>query len=207
MRRIVLLALLVPSFFASSAEARLFWQTFGAVVPSENGCERNWNQDYFVPRYASSCKYELYSPCETSRSVSPACLWNHPFNSGYCGIYGPGHYRRQERALRVHCGCDRERVRIGRCNCVSSGCGCSCLNDGVAAGCLSSFRCVAPLSNLEAPGFEILGSIPAEDDIQLPSTASTTSDTQQEQQTGMPQLLNAIGLPGATTPSPTPAVN
>ena len=107
MRRIVILTLLTLLCLASTANARLFWQTYGSVVSSGDGCgcTWNWNQDYFVPRHADSCRYGLFSPCKTSCTSSPACKWCHPIYQGYCSPYGPCHYCRKNCVYGVYCGC------------------------------------------------------------------------------------------------------
>lgn len=109
----------------STADARLFRQTFGSVVPAEDGCGCQWNvnQDYFVPRYATSCRYGLFSPCKTSCTSSPACKRCHPLYPGYCSNYGPLHYCWRNHVYRVHCGCTP--IRPYKCGCAFGlGCGC-----------------------------------------------------------------------------------
>lgn len=90
---------------ATTADARLFRQTFGATVPTAAGCAWNLNQDYFVPRHCDSCRYDLFSQCKTSHTRSAACKYLHPIYGGYCSPYGPCHYRWRDHVYKVHCGC------------------------------------------------------------------------------------------------------
>ncbi|MCG8451152.1 MAG: hypothetical protein MI725_16410 [Pirellulales bacterium] len=165
-----ILALALVLSTTTAAEARLFWQTYGSTIPTAAGCgcTWNWRQDYFAPRHASSCRYDLFGCGKTSRTTSPACKWRHPLYPGYCGIYGPLHYCCRDRVYRCRCGCTplrpdfncgcRESCRVplrprhcGSC----SGCGPTCCCPGVMAAAESS-----PLPNVEAPGLQVLGSIP-----------------------------------------------
>ncbi|NOY29402.1 MAG: hypothetical protein GXP28_04265 [Planctomycetes bacterium] len=190
MRRFVLLALCVSLLSATTAEARLFWQTYGSTIPSESpsgegcgaGCSWNWNQDYFVPRYPSSCRYGLFSPCKTSRSTSPACKWSHPFYPGYCSNYGPCHYRRRNHVYGARCGCSPIQV-----------CG-----SQAAPYYLGDFGHPAPtpetgyLPNVESPGLAIVGSISVEGDGLLANLDLTPGDGPDEQRVFLgPQTLGS----------------
>jgi hypothetical protein len=112
MRSLVFLAV-AATLLASPAHARLFWQTYGATVASPTGCGCAWNlnQDYFVPRHCDSCRYDLFSPCKTSHSRSPACRSIHPVYASpctskpYCTPYGECHYKRRDHVYAKHCGC------------------------------------------------------------------------------------------------------
>jgi len=144
---------------STEAQARLFWQTYGATVPAAEGaCNWNVNQDYFVPRHPASCRYELYSPCKSSRYRSPACKSCHPIYSGYCNIYGPCHYRHRNHVYQAYCGCSP----------VPIGCGTGCQRGGtssVATSCgweSSDYEPAAPLHPVEPSHLEVLGSIPVE---------------------------------------------
>ena len=77
-----ILALLLVLTSATVAEARLFWQTYGSTLPAAGdcgpaangcGCTWNWNQDYFVPRYPSSGRYDMFSPCSSRPSCGYGC--------------------------------------------------------------------------------------------------------------------------------------
>ena len=157
---ILAISLAMSLALASTAEARLFWHTYGSIMPTADGCgcTWNWNQDYFVPRHTSSCRYGLFSPCKTSCTISPACKWCHPWYQGYCSIYGPCHYRCRDRIYACRCGCSPIADCIGRmqfCGVLSPGCctaqtcgcgqrGCSATSAcGVAGGacCVSGGGC------------------------------------------------------------------
>lgn len=115
MRRLALIAALTTLLAPSAADARLFWQTYGATVASEGGagCHWNLNQDYFVPRHCDSCQYGLFSACKTDRSISPACKNLHPAYAGYCTPYGSCHYKRRDHVYKTHCGCTPLRCEYG----------------------------------------------------------------------------------------------
>ncbi len=197
MRSLILLLFTSTLFSANPVEARLFWQTYGSVVPAEGcsgGCQWNMNQDYFIPRYPSSCRYGLFSPCKTSRTTSPACRWCHPIYSGYCGIYGPCRYAWRNQVYRAHCGCTAVRPYrgplrpcCGQACCASSGCSCSHGTE-----CCSGQVCSDCLANVEVPGFVVLGSIPVEGGGLLGGLE-------------MPTATNE-GQPALITPATSPAV-
>ncbi len=178
MRPLVLLTLIAALLGANTAQARLFWQTYGSVVPADDcgsSCTWNWNQDYFVPRHCSSCRYGLFSPCKTSRTTSPACKWRHPFYPGYCGIYGPCHYGRRDHVYDCHCGCGPVRY-----------------------GCyLPVLRPDGMLPNVERSKFQVLGSLPIPGDELLASLdMGTASDADAD--------ANEEALPGVLLPRVTP---
>jgi hypothetical protein len=108
MRSPVLFACAV-ALAASPAHARHFWQTYGATVPTADGCVWNLNSDYFVPRHCDSGRYDLFSPCKTSHSISPACKSIHPVYAGackpYCTPFGECHYKWRDHVYKKHCGC------------------------------------------------------------------------------------------------------
>lgn len=185
MRLLPWLVLAISLAFASAAEARHFWQTYGSTMPAADGCgcTWNWNSDYFVPRYPSSCRYGLFSPCKSSCTTSPACRWCHPFYPGYCSIYGPCHYRRKNHVYAAYCGCTPIPACLQRCRsnkdccaaaggcatkCVGVGCGAPMCSASASAsvGCVCSdgMCCeeIAPLYHVESSKFETLGSIPVE---------------------------------------------
>ncbi len=223
MRRTVLLSLLVSLFFGTPAEARLLWQTYGSVMPNDDGCGStwNWNQDYFVPRHASSGRYGLFSPCKTSRTTSPACKWCHPFYSGYCSIYGPCHYKRRDHVYKAYCGSSPQNIYGPR---RASGGGCRVpyrrgsgpvCGDAPTCGettamcpmaCRPMARTAYPLPNVEVPGLEILGSISVEGDGLLANINTSPLGEQEERvlmgpkAVGLPELLNSLGLPGTGKP-------
>jgi hypothetical protein len=113
MRYRLLLAIAFTLLSAAAAEARLFWQTYGATVPTADGCAWNINQDYFVPRHCDSCRYDLFSACKTSHTTSPACAHLHPVYGGYCTPYGGWHYKRRDHIYRKRCGCTPLRYEYG----------------------------------------------------------------------------------------------
>lgn len=106
MRRTALAALAASLLCAAPAQARLFYQTYGATVATgDGGCVWNINQDYFVPRHCHTGRYDLFSACKTSRTTSAACRHGHPLYSGYCSPYGPCRYRWRDHVYKKHCGC------------------------------------------------------------------------------------------------------
>lgn len=159
MRLLPWLVLAISLALASTVEARLFWQTFGSTVPAADGCGCTWNvnQDYFMPRYPSSGRYGLFSPCKSSRSNSPASPYYHPIYPGYSGIYGACHYRRRNHVYAAYCGCSPILACGSRCGAASTGC-CTAAGDFGAVCCDP----VAPLYNVEPSQLDLLGSIPVE---------------------------------------------
>jgi len=210
---ITLAALLLGS---SSAEARHFRQTYGSIVPAGacgEGCTRNANQDFFVPRHCDSCRYGLFSPCKKSCTVSPACWWSHPLYPGYCNVLGPYYYHRRDHVYRCHCGCDPVKSKYGPFHkCCAWRLGHPCWHGchhrhgcRQQHGCQSGCGCYAgygmyplvlrpgiALPNVEAPDFEILGSLPAPGDELLASFDVDVNDVDQEE------------LPGVLLPSVPP---
>lgn len=214
MRRIMLLSLLGSLLFVTTTEARLFWQTYGSVISDESGCgcTWNWNQDYFVPRHSSSCRYGLFSPCKTSCTTSPACKWCHPFHTDYCSIYGPCHYHRRDHVYQAYCGCSPLNVckpcrasrgrGCHRANCESCGPMCGETTAMCPGVCPPEIGYATPLYNVEAPGVEVLGSISVEGDGLLANANLAPLGTQEEPRglmdsppAGLPQLLQTLGLP------------
>ena len=223
MRPLVLPMLLVSFACATTAEARLFWQTYGSVVPHDallaegscgGGCTWNWNQDYFVPRYPSSGRYGLFSPCKVSRTTSPACVWSHPFYPGYCNIYVPLRYKWRNHVYRAHCGCAPLQLCHGPKH---PGCGCGCrLAPGsvscgpgsmlpLAEGLMTETADLPP--HVEAPQFRILGSIPVENNGLLTGLDLPAGDIQQQRAllsapaTAPASLLQSLGLPQSVNPA------
>ena len=99
------LAALVTLLAPSTAQARLFWQTYGSTVPAADGCHWNVNQDYFVPRHCDSGRYGLFSVCKHDHGVSAACRNLHPIYHGYCTPYGACRYRWRDHVYKTYCGC------------------------------------------------------------------------------------------------------
>ena len=151
------LTLVFSLAWASTAESRLFWQTFGSTVSTADGSSTwNSNQDYFSPRLPSSGRYGLTSSCYASHSNSAANMYGHALYPGYSSIYGPWHYRQRNHAYGVHCGCSPLRTRGG---CGGSRIESSYCGVGVEP-VVSPYE--APLYNVEPAGVSILGSIPVE---------------------------------------------
>lgn len=194
MRPLVLITLAAATLGAGRAEARLFIQTYGAVVPADacgSSCTWNWNQDYFVPRYCSSCRYGLFSPCKTSCTVSPACHYCHALIPGYCSIYGPWHYCWRNHVYGHQCGCCPVEPYCGpyRRGC---GPGLGCRKRACCAGCPvlpGWFEYGEPLANVEPPHFEVLGNIPVQGDELLAS---------------LQMVPEGAVLPGIAVPPPQP---
>ena len=219
MRTFLLLTLCLPLLQASTAEARLFWQTYGSTIPSGTGCGAgctwNWNQDYFVPRHSDSCRYGLFSPCKTSCTNSPACKTCHPFYPGYCSIYGACHYKWRNHVYQAYCGCTPLKICGG---CLRNGCGRGCFPARVC--CEDYCPQVAPvervdyLPNVEPREFAILGNIPVEGDGLLANINLTAGDKPDEQRVFLgPQTIEtgpslpSLGMPStgdSTQPLPSP---
>lgn len=205
-----LIALAISLALASTANARHFWQTYGSTMPAADGCgcTWNWNFDYFVPRHPSSCRYELFSPCKSSCTTSPACKWCHPFHPGYCGIYGPCHYHRRNHVYGCRCGCTPIPFCLRR-SCSNQSCSChggegSCVAGCTPKGCaapmcseagdctVGNTACcepVAPLYHVEPRDYAILGSIPVDS-----SELLTRTDLSQLGGAGGQLLLQPQGL-------------
>jgi len=222
MRQLALLALCVSLMSATTAEARLFWQTFGSTVPGGipggGGCSWNSNQDFFVPRHPSSCRYGLYSPCKTSRSTSPAAKWSHPLYPGYSSIYGPCHYRRRNRVYETRCGCSPIQGYQGPWR---TGCGNECGVPLRASGYPEAgyFAHAAPaaavgyLPNVESSGLVILGSISVEGDGLLANLDLTPGEGPNdprvflgpktiEPNLSLPELMQQLEKSTQTLPAP-----
>ncbi len=231
MRRLVLLvalvALCISLLSATTAEARLFWQTYGSTIPSGEGCGAggtwNWNQDYFVPRYPSSGHYGLFSPCKTSRTTSPACWQSHPFHPGYCNIYSGCRYRWRNHVYGAYCGCTPIEVYRGpwRTGCGKGSClphqASCCQAAPCEQGCFeytAGSAAIGYLPNVESSGLEILGSISVEGDGLLANIDLTPADAPDEQRVFLgPQAIEPnANLPAllmqqlerSTQPLPTP---
>ena len=211
MRLPLLLTIIVSLIGANTAQARLFWQTYGSIVPSVvngEGCTRNANQDYFVPRHCDSCRYGLFSPCKKSCTNSPACWWCHPLYPGYCSVYGPCWFHRRDHVHCCYCGCDPVKPYYGPwrkcCHGHHEHHGCHLLHSwhrkhGCRSGCESYGGCGVSipyhlvqrlsdaLPNVEPPDFEVLGSLPVPGDELLASIAVSTDEDPGE-------------LPGVTLP-------
>ncbi len=206
--------------WATQAEARLFWQTHGSVVPTaDGGCAWNTNSDYFVPRHCDSCRYGLFSPCKCSCTTSPACRRCHALYLGYCSPYGCFHYCWRNHIYARKCGC----CPVAYCGPYRPGCGphllcqhgcrggmCAagpiCPTNICADGLYPMEGCFADrgmpgeecqyLANVESAEFQILGSISLAGDPLLTSL-------QLGDPAGIP-LLPAQALPGQTLPSELP---
>ncbi len=228
----IVLALAMSLALASKADARHFWQTFGSTMPAADGsgCTWNWNSDYFVPRYPSSCRYGLFSPCKTTCTTSPACKWCHPYYPGYCSPYGPCHYRRYNHVYQRKCGCTPiaacpQRCRSNKdCACTSGGMctggckasGCTatmcCAEDGCchqgqcnSTACHCAYGAYAPLYNVEQPEYAILGSIPVDSSELLTRTdlsqiGGAGGQLLQQPQGVLEQLQNLPSLQGLGLP-------
>jgi len=163
MRYIVLLSLAAGLVWPSLAEARLFRQTYGAIVPTgdSTGCQWNVNQDYFVPRHQCTCRYGLFSPCKLSCSRSAACRSCHPLYPGYCHIYTPCRYLWRDHVYRAHCGCKPIRAYHGPWR---AGSGPSCASGGYQGYAQYPLyeNAIRELPQYGPVGLEVLGTIPNE---------------------------------------------
>lgn len=206
MRSPALLSLLIVCGWATHAEGRLFWQTYGSVVPTAEGCAWNTNSDYFVPRHCDTCRYGLFSPCKSACTTSPACRRCHALYQGYCSPYGCCHYCRRNQVYARKCGCCpvaycgpyRPCCRPHLCqrSCCPT-CPCSggmCLNGMCPAdGCVNGEDCQC-LANVESTEFQILGSISLSGDPLLTSLQLGSPGA------GMPLL------PGQVLPEQVPSI-
>lgn len=216
MRPLVLITLIASLLGAGQAEARLFMQTYGSVVPAGpcgSSCTWNWNQDFFVPRYCSSCRYGLFSPCKRSCTTSPACHYCHALMPGYCSIYGRWHYCWRNHVYGHQCGCCPVQTCCGpyRRGC---GPGLGCHKRGCCAGCGPLLPVHVeygePLANVEPPRFEVLGYIPVEGDELLASlqmapgvgTPPAAPVEQQLPQPAQPSLKSVFPMTEMPEPSP-----
>ncbi|MCH7753046.1 MAG: hypothetical protein IH898_12955 [Planctomycetes bacterium] len=209
MRPLVLLTLIAALLGANTAQARLFWQTYGSVVPADDcgsSCTWNWNQDYFVPRHCSSCRYGLLSPCKTSCTTSPACNWRHPLYPGYCGIYGPCHYGRRDHVYDCHCGCGPVRPSYGpwRHGChPRHGCRPACGGCATSGCYLPVLRPDGMLPNVERSKFQVLGSLPIPGDELLASLDMGAAANANADANANDEALPGVLLPRVTPVEPT----
>lgn len=175
MRSPAILSLVLCCLVQAPSEARLFWQTYGSVVPTADGCAWNTNSDYFVPRHCDTGRYGLYSPCKRDCTTSPACRRCHAIYPGYCSPYGCFHYCRRNQIYGRKCGCCpvpyHGPYRPG-CGFILSQRGCrgGCAGEICPAGghCAGGFCAAEPhmicndcmvLPNVESTEFQILGAI------------------------------------------------
>ena len=227
MPRLALIAALTTLLMPATADARLFWQTYGATtVGAEGGCHWNLNQDYFVPRHCDSCQYGLFSACKADHSLSPACKNLHPVYAGYCTPYGSCRYKWRDHVYKKHCGCTPLRCEHGpwhleKCRKhalvkrhASTGCtggsdGCSSTDAHYSEMYSSAPYAIVPThphdgyyQNLEPFGGETLGSIAA-----LPGGAAggvSASATPTTVVNPLPPKLELVPRPPAPSPLPAP---
>lgn len=216
MRYLAILSLILLGTLAATAQGRLFLQTYGAVVPSAEGCTWNVNQDYFVPRYSSSGRYDLFSCCKHSCTSSPACKNCHPLYPGYCTNYGPLHYCWRNHLYGCRCGCEPVQAYCGP---YRHGCGPKCClrPDNCCSACATTSFCNSPanccaeyLPNVESPEFQLLGSLSLDGDplltsLQLGQGMGPPAATQNSRPGLLEQTLPLLGVPsGETVPAPLP---
>ena len=182
-----------------NVEARLFWQTYGAVVPSGGACAWNLNQDYFVPRHCSSGAYDLFSPCKTDHGSSAACRNLHFLYAGYCTPYGACRYDWRDCVYKSFCGCTPLRydyepwlLRTGKA--------CFALHE--------QRRCPAMIAGGTTADFDHAVCSPSDQGLGLPNVATLGGETLGS----IPALPAAMGggMAGATAggrvPQGTPSV-
>lgn len=178
MRSPALVLLMLIAAWAPPAEARLFWQTYGSMVPTAEGCQWNTNSDYFVPRYCDSGRYGLFSPAKRACTTSPACRRCHALYPGYCSPYGCFHYCRLNHIYARKCGCSPVAYRgpyrpgYGPHLCESRWCRTSCHDGMCLVPPVGESMCAADclyLPNVESAEFQILGSISLSGDPLLSS--------------------------------------
>lgn len=190
MYRVLIIAVAAWLSQTTSVEARLFYQSFGATVPTANGCVWNINQDYFVPRHGNSCRYGLFSPCKSSHTTSPACRHAHPLWPSYCSPYGPCRYKWRDHVYKVYCGCTPLAAYFGPWTSLSCGlcrstlaycqqpsassCPAGCSADGLSAAPAALGVCEASaifLPHVEPAGIEILGTVAVDPEAVLVNNA------------------------------------
>ncbi len=212
MRSFALLAVLATLIAPARADARLFWQTYGATVAADGGCGPgcawNINQDYFVPRHCDSCQYGLFGACKTDHSRSAACSNLHPVYGGYCTPYSSCRYKWRDHVYKVHCGCmplhkQHGSWRLDKCRKHALVCRHADTARPPACGLAASpadhtfaieglhehHRYAMALQNVEPFGGETLGSVPA-----LPGGASGGGPV-------------AVAIPLGSAGAPTPKLN
>ena len=212
MRLPVLLTFTVALLGANPAQARLFLQTYGSIVPNDgcgSSCTWNANQDFFVPRHCDSCRYGLFSPCKTSCTNSPACWWCHPLYPGYCGVYGPCHYHWRDHVYCCHCGCDpvRSDYRPWRKCCHGRhgshkrhGCRAGCGGCATHGSYPLVLRPGGMLPNVEPAEFQVLGSLPVPGD-ELLASVDMSADDDQGDDGAMPGVLLPRVTPDRAQPT------
>jgi hypothetical protein len=198
------------------AEARLFWQTYGATVANADGCGCAWNvnQDYFVPRHCHTGRYGLFGGCKSASTISPACKNLHPVYAGYCTPYGPCRYIWRDHVYKTFCGCDPLSRHYGPWHLKPC-----CKHDFVrkhacweAACCLGVSPTIergshaAPealyLCNVEPFGGELLGSISALTVGPVASGPAATAPSATSQPLPPPLNLTPHTTPGSGLPAP-----
>jgi hypothetical protein len=219
MRSLTLFVSLATLLTPAAADARLFWQTYGATVATDAGCAWNLNQDYFVPRYCDSGRYGLFSACKTAHTRSAACKNLHPVYCGYCTPYGSCRYKWRDHVYKTYCGCTPLRHEYGPWHLEK--CGkhplvlrhstptCSRAR-GLGAEVLAgemAFELAEPqglwLCNVEPFGGETLGSIPAIASGATSSGAAAVAATPAASAPQLPPQLNL--MPTSTTGGGIPA--
>jgi hypothetical protein len=219
LRSLILPVVLALVAACGRAEARLFWQTYGATAATADGCGCAWNvnQDYFVPRHCHTGRYGLFSACKSAHTISPACKNLHPVYAGYCTPYGSCRYKWRDHVYRTYCGCGPLKNHLAAWHLrpcgkhplvlkhVSHEAGC-CSGEPTGAG--QGFPTMygelrsSCLCNVEPFGGEILGSISALTSAStaappaVPASAATV-------QRALPQLnLSPNATPGSSLPPP-----
>lgn len=191
MHRVLIITVAVWLGHTKPVEARLFRQTFGATVPTADGCVWNINQDYFVPRHDDSCRYGLFSSCKTSHTTSPASRRAHPLWPGYTTPYGPCRYAWRDHVYQAYCGCAPLAVCFKPWTALSSGLCRATLNpceqalggpaSDVAPGPVVPELVDSPgvhylppiyyLPNVEPAGLEVLGTVAVDPEAVLVNNA------------------------------------
>jgi hypothetical protein len=207
MRSLAFLAALATLLASPAAHARLFWQTYGATVASPTGCGCAWNlnQDYFVPRHCDSCRYDLFSPCKTSHSRSPACKSIHPVYTSPCTSkpygtpYGECHYKWRDHVYAKHCGCKPLSCTYGEWEldkCPKHGCKGGC----VAGACSPGGHCGGAGCGFGGYGGEMAGGWVLDGGMPLPNVEPFEGET-----LGTITAIARAGMPGGAASMPAPA--
>lgn len=223
MRLSVLIAVALALAPAGLAHARLFRQTYGATVPTADGCAWNINQDYFVPRHCDSCRYDLWSACKTSHTRSPACRHLHPVYGGYCTPYSACRYRWRDHVYKKYCGCTPLRRTYGpwkleKCRKHgggASGCGGECgggmctggvqaamscggaADDFAGCGTFAGVDCLPYLESMEVETLGTLETVPTSGPAIVPGSASTPRASSAQMAAPEPLPLGILPPAGA----------
>lgn len=116
MRSLSLLAVLASLTVVTTADGRLYWQTYDSTIATPSGSDWNHNQYHLVPQRCASCRYDLLSSCKGYPTTPPACKNLHPVYSGCDTAFVEYHYPRHAQVHSKHCDCTLLKRAYGACN-------------------------------------------------------------------------------------------